>query len=250
VRANQLGQLRAFIEQKTSGAKSRGEAVIISGDLNFDYGTSEYNKALNIVNAQFMGNIPGDHTFDPASNDLAKYRYPDDSAEWLDYVLISNQGIQPSSTSLDVMKFRTSQYEIPGAGDIFNLFGGTMVRDLSDHYGLSAKYSFSPATTNSFNGTWNTDFGQMNLNVNNGQTSGSYTSDNGRIQGVVNGQTLVGYWIEDGSDRKCNTSKQGSFHWGRIEYILGANGQTFNGQWSYCDDPITGSSSAWNGTKR
>lgn len=100
-----------------------------------------------------------------------------------------------------------------------------------------------------FAGTWNTDYGQMTLSMSNSQTSGTYTTDNGRIQGSVSGQTLNGYWIEDGSARKCSTAKQGSFHWGRIQYTLGSNGRKFNGQWSYCDDPITGSSGAWNGNQ-
>jgi hypothetical protein len=100
-----------------------------------------------------------------------------------------------------------------------------------------------------FAGSWNTDFGKMTLNVSNGQTSGTYTSDNGRVQGSVSGQILDGYWIENNSSRKCSTAKQDSFYWGRIKYTLEPNGKNFKGQWSYCEDPITGSSAAWNGNK-
>ncbi|WP_071925393.1 mannan-binding protein [Picosynechococcus sp. PCC 7117] len=143
VRANQLRQLETFINQKTGGAQARREAIIIAGDLNFNYQTAEYDNALETLNAQFLGNIPQGYTFDPRMNDLAKYRYPNDPSEWLDYVLVSNESIQPNRTTLDLTKFRTtSQYELPGKGDFLNLFGGTMVRDLSDHYGLSAIYLF------------------------------------------------------------------------------------------------------------
>ncbi|ANV85425.1 hypothetical protein AWQ21_14330 [Picosynechococcus sp. PCC 7003] len=177
IRANQLRQLETFINQKTEGASSRGEAIIIAGDLNFDYQTAEYDDALETLNAQFLGDIPQDYTFDPRSNDLAKYRYPNDSPEWLDYVLIGNEGIQPNRTTLDIEKFRTaSQYELPGKGDFLNLFGGTMVRDLSDHYGLSTSYIFNAHSLEE-----------------------SVNSDNIRLARFANGylqQTSSGIWTE------------------------------------------------------
>lgn len=100
-----------------------------------------------------------------------------------------------------------------------------------------------------FRGTWDTSEGQMTLEWADHVTiSGTYDQDGGRIQGNVEGnlQELNGYWIENGSSQRCETEKQGSFHWGRVQFTLNEDDSEFDGQWSYCEaDP----DSSWTGKR-
>lgn len=96
----------------------------------------------------------------------------------------------------------------------------------------------------SFGGQWETTFGDMVL----GDGSGAYTSDNGRLVFEVEGNTLDGFWIEDGSARPCDAARDGSEHWGRIVLSFDETFSSFSGGWGYCDDdPDEGS---WSGTRQ
>lgn len=97
-------------------------------------------------------------------------------------------------------------------------------------------------------GIWKTSYGQMVLqetqsSPNQGealtQVSGTYATDNGKIEAVIYDTGLTGYWIEDKAARKCDTQKQGSYYWGRIEFNKAIpDADKFVGQWSYCDEPL------------
>ena len=93
-------------------------------------------------------------------------------------------------------------------------------------------------------GDWKTSEGVMTITQPGDQISGRYTSDHGEVLGKVQGQVLVGYWIEDHSDKKCATSKNGRSYWGQIQFTFA--GDTFSGRWGYCDDPVSGN---WTGTR-
>jgi len=56
---------------------------------------------------------------------------------------------------------------------------------------------------------------------------------------------LEGFWIENGSDRRCSTPKNGRYYWGRVTLVFTGNG--FSGRWSHCDDTP---SHVWTGTRR
>lgn len=84
----------------------------------------------------------------------------------------------------------------------------------------------------------------MTLTASGNRVSGTYTQDNGAITGTVTGARFDGYWIEDGSGRRCDTARDGRHHWGRL--VFDRDGDTLTGQWSYCDDAP---SSRWTATR-
>ncbi|MEO0898294.1 MAG: RICIN domain-containing protein [Bacteroidota bacterium] len=146
-RYRQMRELRQFIDQKTRGAGARNEPVVIAGDFNFCYvqDRNEYNLALSTLNAKTTARIPANTwTFDPIRNSWAKYRYEDDEdPQWLDYVFVGRNGRQPNSTEFQVVKFKTrSSYKMTRENDPLGITGKVIHSDLSDHYGLSARFRF------------------------------------------------------------------------------------------------------------
>jgi sphingomyelin phosphodiesterase len=82
-------------------------------------------------------------TFDPGENLLTKYRYKNEPASLYDYIFLLNKGGTPESGLVTLKKFQTtSKYTIPPLGDLFDFTEGTELRDLSDHYGLSATFRY------------------------------------------------------------------------------------------------------------
>jgi hypothetical protein len=87
----------------------------------------------------------------------------------------------------------------------------------------------------SFNGTWKTNWGTMDLRQGGLSVSGAYTHDKGKITGFVEGNVMKGTWSESptyGPDRDA----------GDLELVLSEDGQSFSGRWRY------GSKGGWKGT--
>ena len=100
----------------------------------------------------------------------------------------------------------------------------------------------------SFRGEWQTSEGRMSLAwADHVTVTGTYSQDNGRIIGnSEDRRVLNGYWIENGSARRCNTQKDGSYYWGRVRFNLNSTESEFAGKWSYCNDEPT---SSWTGRR-
>lgn len=96
-------------------------------------------------------------------------------------------------------------------------------------------------------GTWKTTYNSWQVTHSGDRVSGKYESDDGRIIGNLSGNVLDGFWIEKGSDRKCEAAKDGSYYWGRVTFTFDATFQTFTGGWTYCD--ADGSQGGWNGER-
>lgn len=98
-------------------------------------------------------------------------------------------------------------------------------------------------------GTWTTDFGTVRLiQSDQGEISGSYETDDGRIIGRIDNNAIDGFWVETASDYTCDTAKMGSRYWGRIRFELDTAGTGWTGIWSYCDyDYVPGA--VWNGKR-
>ncbi len=86
-------------------------------------------------------------------------------------------------------------------------------------------------------GMWYTNWGEMMLTQTDNNVSGTYTWDDGKIEGVLNGNVLTGTWSE-----KPTYSPPGDA--GVIEFIF--NGNSFTGTWGYGDEPLSG---LWEGTR-
>lgn len=94
-------------------------------------------------------------------------------------------------------------------------------------------------------GTYDSSEGVVDLTQNGDHVTGRYTQDNGEITGLAFGNILEGYWIEDKSDRRCPTPKNGRYYWGR--FSLEFTGSGFTGSWGHCNDTTTRS---WNGNRK
>jgi hypothetical protein len=101
-----------------------------------------------------------------------------------------------------------------------------------------------PAFAENIAGTYKTTEGMMTLRQNGDRVNGKYTNDNGEITGTLYDSNLDGFWIEDHSDRRCSSSKNGRYYWGRISFEFKDDG--FSGTWGYCNDAP---SRAWSGTR-
>jgi len=93
-------------------------------------------------------------------------------------------------------------------------------------------------------GQWSTSEGAMTLNQSGPQVNGRYDQDNGEIVGLMRGNTLEGYWSEDGSAQRCSSPVNGRYHWGRIRFVFSGGG--FRGEWGYCDSAFSGN---WTGER-
>lgn len=88
-------------------------------------------------------------------------------------------------------------------------------------------------------GLWDANnHGIMEMRRVDGEFEGEYTSDGGRLLGEFSSETVFeGYWVEDNSNRACDSVKAGSDHWGplRIEFDSPER-NAFTAQWRYCGE--------------
>lgn len=111
---------------------------------------------------------------------------------------------------------------------------------------VQAQFSTSIKQTQvSIAGVWNSSEGTITFQQSGSRVSATYTQDNGVLEGKMSGDVLMGYWIEDGSNRRCDTALNGRYHWGKIRFVF--DGSSFSGLWSYCDDEP---SYTWTGNRR
>ncbi len=96
----------------------------------------------------------------------------------------------------------------------------------------------------SIRGVWTSSEGDITWS---GTGKATYTNDEGRLIGSFDGTTFRGYWIEKGSARTCDSKKDGSLHWGKVEFKFNADLSVFNGAWGYCN---AAPSSGWSGKKK
>ncbi len=105
---------------------------------------------------------------------------------------------------------------------------------------LVANYAQSQ---NAQTSVWNSSEGRMTLNYDGQKFWGKYENDNGRISGTQNGTKFDGYWGEDSSGTKCSYARLDTYYWGQVHWQF--SGNTFSGQYSFCDNANSGS---WSGT--
>ena len=91
--------------------------------------------------------------------------------------------------------------------------------------------------TEGISGIWETSEGTATIRQNGKQVRGEYDQDGGVIVGQMTyPQRFEGYWIEDHSDHKCTTPKEGRYYWGRVIWNFDNDMCIFKGKWSFCDE--------------
>ncbi|MBC8275717.1 MAG: hypothetical protein H8E40_12215 [Chloroflexi bacterium] len=88
---------------------------------------------------------------------------------------------------------------------------------------------------NIWTGKWESEeWGTMDLTQTGSSVTGTYTWDQGKIDGTVNGDILGGTWSEEPSYAPPTDA-------GDFEFTLSSDGNSFTGKWRY------GSSGEWDG---
>ncbi|WP_406221362.1 sphingomyelin phosphodiesterase [Streptomyces decoyicus] len=127
-RAEQLKEMDAFLDAKNIPAD---EEVMVAGDLNVDSHSAEYDALLSngdLAPADSRTGHP--YSFDTQENSIAKYRYPDDPREDLDYVLHRNGHARPAGWQNTVIKEESAPWTVSSWGKEYTY------TNLSDHYPL------------------------------------------------------------------------------------------------------------------
>lgn len=173
-----------------------------------------------------------------ASGEALSYSFPPGLPNTLDLVVEGDT----ASFCLNGQFVSTVQLPPAVASDVYlatGLFDTTVISGrVIDYEGFSvwalpaATAQVIPPSTCQWTGTWDTAFGRMRLSQSGSSVSGDYDVDQGRISGTVSGQMLRGTWTEA-------PSRQPPADAGEVELTMGADCQSFSGQWRY------GSSEAW-----
>lgn len=169
---------------------------------------------------------------------------PDDGWPLGNYkVIISGAGVEESvdfeiiagdtvSTPIDLMDGTTIDSQQAD-------FGNTEITDdlPTPQSGLTVE-----STSGSFIGEWTTSWGDiMTVTQSGDKIIGEYPDDEGKIEGVVNGDTFIGTWSESPSYAEPNDA-------GDVELKLSKDGNSWTGQWRYGSEG-TAWDGVWTGTK-
>lgn len=91
----------------------------------------------------------------------------------------------------------------------------------------------------SFTGTWNTNWGAMNLIQTGTEVTGSYEHDNGKFTGTVEGRIVKGTWSEAPGYTPPDDA-------GDAEFTLSDDCRSFAGNWRYGITGSWGPSASWS----
>lgn len=134
VRASQFQEMQNFIASHNIPVE---EIVFMGGDFNVIKGTNEYPAMMENLQASEPNAYAGyTATWDPESNGIAYYNYPDLPSEYLDYIFVSRNHAQPThwhNQALDAVSDRWSA-------------GNYQYQEFSDHYPISA-FSYADENT-------------------------------------------------------------------------------------------------------
>lgn len=95
-------------------------------------------------------------------------------------------------------------------------------------------------------GSWNSDYGLVQLTGEGAMFAGPYGDAGGRVSGELAGTVLTGFWFSDTAAVTCDEPKEGSDRWGAIVWTFDESATAFEGLWSYCDDMPD---RAWSGSR-
>nr|XP_054759907.1 sphingomyelinase C-like [Lytechinus pictus] len=129
------------------------EPVIYAGDLNARNGTRHGNNVMQALDAA-IPNFIGDriYTYDGPENDLLV----SNGTSWIDYAVFSKSHLQPSSSTLEVVRPRSQEpfdvcmlslAVVPTYANSERCLLNMTVTDLADHYAVMGVFDFGSTTT-------------------------------------------------------------------------------------------------------
>ncbi|MFF9134311.1 sphingomyelin phosphodiesterase [Streptomyces sp. NPDC014806] len=130
LRSRQFKAIDAFLDAKNIPAN---EEVLVAGDMNVDSRSAEYGSMLGdagLVGADARTGHP--YSFDTQENSVARYRYPDDPREDLDFVLFRAGHARPAVWKNEVVKEESAPWTVSSWGTDYTY------TNLSDHYPVTA----------------------------------------------------------------------------------------------------------------
>lgn len=95
--------------------------------------------------------------------------------------------------------------------------------------GAGSSSKGSPAATSAptpWTGSWDSNWGVIELTQNGDKVTGTYPHDSGKISGTVSGNTMTGTWSESPS---YSPPKDG----GDLVLTIADDGKSFGGNWRY-----------------
>ncbi|MBM7585503.1 phospholipase C [Bacillus pakistanensis] len=126
VRKAQMDEISGFIDQKDIPAS---EVVYIGGDLNVIKGTPEYSSMLKDLNVNAPTAYTGfTSTWDPDTNGIAGYNYPQLEPQYLDYIFVEKSHKQPSNWYINAMNIKSPEWSVTSFGKTYTY------NEYSDHY--------------------------------------------------------------------------------------------------------------------
>lgn len=129
IRAEQMKEISDFVKKKNI---HKDETVYIGGDLNVNKGTPEFKDMLKNLNVNDVLYAGHNSTWDPQSNSIAKYNYPNGKPEHLDYIFTDKDHKQPKQLVNEVVT------EKPKPWDVYAFPYYYVYNDFSDHYPIKA----------------------------------------------------------------------------------------------------------------
>ena len=129
VRKSQMIEMKEFITKKNIPAD---EVVYIAGDMNVIKDTAEYSSMLTNLNVKEPSDYTGfTSTWDPATNGIAGYNYPNLQPQYLDYIFVEKSHKQPSSWFVNALNVKSPEWTVTSLGKSYSY------TDYSDHYPVS-----------------------------------------------------------------------------------------------------------------
>lgn len=95
-----MKEISDFVKKKNI---PKDETVYIGGDLNVNKGTPEFKDMLKNLNVNDVLYAGHNSTWDPQSNSIAKYNYPNGKPEHLDYIFTDKDHKQPKQLVNEVV---------------------------------------------------------------------------------------------------------------------------------------------------
>ncbi|KAF9347462.1 hypothetical protein BGX26_001041 [Mortierella sp. AD094] len=121
-RASQLSSMRSYIDSLNIPSN---ELVIMAGDFNIDRNSAEYASTLTRLNANQAGTFDGfPYTWDPKTNEIAHYNYPNDPSQYIDFVFTDKKHKAVKSMVQTSLYVKSPEYTIQNVA----------YHEYSDHY--------------------------------------------------------------------------------------------------------------------